>query len=228
MSAANIFVIIPVYNDQDMLRTVILSLLNTESYEIVVVDDGSKENPISQINDLPVHFLQHPVNLGQGSALQTGNEYAFRNGADYIVHFDADGQHSAEDIKSLIAPLLSKKYDICFGSRFLNKEENPLPFLRRIILHVARYLNFCFTGFLLTDAHNGMRAMTEFAAKKIVIRENRMAHASEILFLVKKHRLLFTEAAVHIHYSPYSKKKGQSSLNSIRIFFDLLLHKLFE
>lgn len=228
MSVANIFVIVPVYNDQDMLRTTVLSLLNADSYNVVVVDDGSNENPVTQINDLPVHFLQHPVNLGQGSALQTGTEYALKKGADYVVHFDADGQHSAEDIKALIAPLISKKIDICFGSRFLSKEKSRLPLFRRIVLNIARYLNFCFTGFLLTDAHNGMRAMTKFAAAKIVIRENRMAHASEILFLVKKHKLMFTEAAVRIHYSTYSKQKGQSSWNSIRIFFDLLLHKLFE
>jgi hypothetical protein len=85
-----------------------------------------------------------------------------------------------------------------------------------------------FTGILLTDAHNGLRVMNRNAAERIHLKENRMAHATEILKEIKKHSLKFGEFPVHIHYSDYSKKKGQSLLNSVRIFFDLIMNKIFD
>ena len=221
-----IFVIVPTYNENNVLGEVVAQLVN-EDYTVVVVDDGSNTAPSEQVKNLPVHLLKHQQNLGQGAALETGTNYAVQQGADYIVHFDADGQHNSGDIPALINPLTTNKADIVFGSRFLTNKSN-ISFGKRLLLQLARYINFLFTGILLTDAHNGLRALTAAAAEKIHLTENRMAHASEILFLVKKHRLRFTEIPVTIKYTAYSKKKGQSAWNSIRIFFDLLLHKLFE
>jgi polyprenyl-phospho-N-acetylgalactosaminyl synthase len=221
-----IFVIVPAFNEETALRSTVSSLLAT-GYTIVVVDDGSAEKQSDVLQGLMVHYLQHPVNLGQGAALQTGNAYALKMNAEFIVHFDSDGQHLPENIQTLLQPLLENKCDVTFGSRFLDKK-NKLPFSKKVVLQLARMLNFFLTGLLLTDAHNGLRAMNRNAAEKIILRENRMAHASEILFLVKKNKLRFKEVPVEIRYSDYSTQKGQSSWNSIRIFFDLLLHKLFE
>ena len=221
-----IFVIVPTYNENNVLGEVVAQLVNND-YTVVVVDDGSITAPSEQVKNLPVHLLRHQQNLGQGAALETGTNYAVQQGADYIVHFDADGQHNSGDIPALMNPLTTNKADIVFGSRFLTNKSN-ISFGKRLLLQLARYINFLFTGILLTDAHNGLRALTAAAAEKIHLTENRMAHASEILFLVKKHRLRFTEIPVTIKYTAYSKKKGQSAWNSIRIFFDLLLHKLFE
>lgn len=228
MPEANIYIIVPAYNEQEMLRPTVTSLLNT-GYTVVVVDDGSDTNASTLLNGLPVHFLRHRINLGQGAALQTGNSYALQCGADVIVHFDSDGQHRGSDIETLLAPILRNEFDVTLGSRFLlNPKPVNISFIRNMVLHAARYLNFLFTGLLLTDAHNGLRAMNKHAAQQLILTENRMAHASEVLFLLKKKKLRFKEVPVTINYTMYSKQKGQSSLNSIRIFFDLLLHKLFE
>jgi hypothetical protein len=83
------------------------------------------------------------------------------------------------------------------------------------------------TGLWLSDAHNGFRAFTKEAASKIKITENRMAHATEILSLIKQQNLKVVEVPVHIEYTDYSKLKGQSSSNSINILIDLILNKLF-
>jgi len=227
MSTPVVFVILPAFNEQAALRSTVSSLLTT-GHTIVVVDDGSAEKQSDVLQGLPVHYLHHSINLGQGAALQTGASYALKMNADLIVHFDSDGQHQSENIQTLLQPLLENKCDITFGSRFLDKTNNKPPFSKTVVLHLARMLNFFLTGLLLTDAHNGLRAMNRNAAEKIILRENRMAHASEILFLVKKNKLKFKEVPVEIRYSDYSTQKGQSSWNSIRIFFDLLLHKLFE
>src|SRR4029079_19417277 len=126
----------------------------------------------------------------QGAALQTGIDYAKMLEADIVVTFDADGQHSAADVKTLVEPLLKNEVDIVLGSRFLTTNTD-IPFPRKIVLQVARWVNFLFTGILLTDAHNGLRALGKRGLEKITITENRMAHASEILFEIKKQNLKF-------------------------------------
>lgn len=227
MNKASVYIIVPAYNEQEVLFKTISELVAT-SYSVVVVDDGSTINLKEYIKELPVYFLQHQINLGQGAALQTGNEFALKMGAEYIVHFDADGQHQLSDIEKLLQPIVNKECDITLGSRFLNKQAKEIPVSKRIIIHTARYINYMFTGILLSDAHNGLRAMNKNTAELVVLTENRMSHASEILFLIKKNKLKIKEIPVSILYTEYSKQKGQSIWNSIRILFDLLLHKLFQ
>jgi len=177
---------------------------------------------------LPVYYIKHRVNLGQGAALQTGLNFAKMQVAQIVVTFDADGQHSAGDINRLIAPLLDHTADIVIGSRFLDIENESMPLVRKMILQSARFVNLLFSGILLSDAHNGLRAMNQKAINAIQISENRMAHASEILLEIKSHHLKCIEVPVNIRYTEASIKKGQSSIDSIRILFDLVLHKLFK
>jgi polyprenyl-phospho-N-acetylgalactosaminyl synthase len=226
MNPAQVFVIIPAYNEQEVLQQTVVALLSF-GYTVVVVDDGSVVPQQQQLATLPVKVLRHSINLGQGAALQTGMDYALQQGAVYMVHFDADGQHRPEDIPALLQPLQEGFCDVTLGSRFLNKN-STVPFIKRLLIFAGRLLHLLYTGLWLTDAHNGLRAFTRQAATRIRITENRMAHASEILFLIQKFRLRFREVPVLIMYSAYSRSKGQSAWNSIRIFFDLLLHKLFQ
>lgn len=198
-------------------------------YNIVVVDDGSAENIEEEISDLPVWFARHRINLGQGAALQTGTDLALRQGAQFLIHFDSDGQHSAADISSLLRPLEKGEADIVIGSRFLNEEDKQaVPGKRRLLLRVARVVNGVLTGIWLTDAHNGFRALTEKAAKAIRIRENRMAHASEILLHIRRKRLRYKECPTHIIYTEYSQAKGQSAFNSINIVIDIIINRLLK
>lgn len=226
MGDSAIFIIIPSFNEELILRSTVEPLLQ-KGYDIVVVDDGSIIEQAKFITELPVTVIRQQQNLGQGAALETGTQYALAKGASYIIHFDADGQHDYSAIERLLAPLEDNIADVVFGSRFLTKQSS-LHITRSLLLQTARYVNFLFTGLLLSDAHNGFRALNRKAAELIRIKENRMAHASEILILVKKHKLRFTEVAVEVRYTEYSKKKGQSSWNSVRIVFDLLLHKLLR
>lgn len=226
MIGTTTFIIIPAYNEENVLRSTIEPLLK-KGWKIVVVDDGSTNDQANCLTGLAVTIIRHRQNLGQGAALETGMQYALCHGADYILHFDADGQHDPTNLELLVAPLINNKADVVFGSRFLTQQTYIPPF-RALLLHTARYVNFLFTGLLLTDAHNGLRAFNRKAAELVRITENRMAHASEILLLVKKNKLRFTEVPVEVRYTDYSKTKGQSGWNSVRILFDLLLHKLLR
>lgn len=223
-----IFIVIPVYNEGMVFRDMIESVLQKNIADIIVVDDGSDEPVAKKLAGLRVVILRHRVNLGQGAALQTGFLYARKKGADIVITFDADGQHDANDISRLIEPVLANDADIVLGSRFLPGTATPVPLSKKIVLQTARYINYFFSGLLLSDAHNGLRAFNKKALEKINLTENRMAHASEILFQLKKNKLVFKEVPVQIHYTDYSKQKGQNTRDSIKILFDLVLHKLFK
>lgn len=224
----DIFIIIPAYNEKTVIRDVVLSLHALGYNNIVIIDDGSSQNLFAEIHDLGVYYLKHYINLGQGAALQTGFCYALKNGAGICVTFDADGQHNANDIQSLIQSIRENKADIVLGSRFLMKDKSNIPFIRKLILNIARFVNFCFAGILLTDAHNGLRAFNKNVLEKIFLEENRMSHASEILLQVNKHKFRFLEVPVNIHYSAYANQKGQKNVNSINILYDLIMFKLFK
>lgn len=222
-----IVVIIPAYNEGTVLLSVIKEILLTRVV-LIVVDDGSDIPLYQMLQPYPLYYIRHRANLGQGAALQTGFDFAKKLNPDMIVTMDADGQHHSSSIDSMIEPLLTNEADIVLGSRFLSPGQTFVPIMKKVVLHTARLINYIFSGLLLSDAHNGFRAFNATALKKITITENRMAHASEILFEIKKHQLRFKEVPVTISYTAYSKKKGQSIWDSVRILFDLILHKLFK
>ena len=222
-----IFIIIPCYNEAGIIRETIAAVFE-KGYSIVVVDDHSTDNTKELLKEIPLIYIRHRLNLGQGAALQTGINVALRKGAECLITFDADGQHDVNDIDGMIHKLKEDQLDIVLGSRFLPGAGGNISAGRKLLLKAGCYLNYLFTGIMLTDAHNGLRVMNRHAAERIRLKENRMAHATEILKEIKKNDLKFGEFPVHIHYSGYSKKKGQSLLNSVRIFFDLVLNKIFD
>lgn len=222
---AGIFIIIPAYNETEVIASTIKPLIE-KGYEVVVVDDGSAKSVETYLDKLPVHFLRHDINLGQGAALQTGMEYAKQFNPDYVVHFDADGQHNFSDIDHFISLLEEKKVDIILGSRFLKEESIQLvPKKRRSLLKIARVINYFFTGLMLTDAHNGFRVMKGSVLNKIRLTEKRMAHATEILKLIKKNKIKFAEGATEIRYTDYSLQKGQKAVDSVNILIDLIINR---
>ena len=207
---SDIFIVVSSYNEAAVIRSTLHPLVDA-GYSVVVVDDGSKDQTWKYLKDLNVHRLRHPFNLGQGAALQSAASYALAEGAKYIVHFDADGQHSVEDIPGLLAPLIAGRVDVALGSRFLRREDwEAVPFTRRLLLKGAVAVNWLLTGLWLTDAHNGARAMTRKAAQKNILRENGFAHATEILQQIRALGLRYVECPTRILYTEYSLHKGSA------------------
>lgn len=228
MRRREVFVVIPAFNENAVLRATVSRLL-TFGYSIVVVDDGSAVPAADRLFGLDVYCLRHVVNLGQGAALQTGSEFALRRGAAVIVHFDADGQHNPALIERLIQPIVQGRADVVLGSRFLNPDDRRLvPRRKQILLKVGALLSWVFTGVRLTDTHNGFRALSRKAAGKIELREAGFAHATEILDLLRRARLSYIEIPATVEYTAYSQAKGQSMFNSFNIVIDLMLRKMFK
>jgi glycosyltransferase involved in cell wall biosynthesis len=132
----DVYVVVPAYNEEAAI-TKTLSMLLSSGYRIVVVDDGSKDDTWNVVCKYPVYALRHPINLGQGAALQTGMSFALQQGAKIIVHFDADGQHRVEDIDTLIEPLRQGEVEDVLGSRFLRTQDiQAIPRARRTCCEV--------------------------------------------------------------------------------------------
>ena len=223
-----VFVVVPAYNECRVIRDTLQPVLDM-GYSVVVVDDASTDDTATALNGLPVHVLRHRINRGAGAATQTGMSFALAQGARYIVHFDADGQHRAQDIPVLLAPLLAGRADVVLGSRFMRRTDRAaVPRARRLLLRGAVIFNGLMTGVWLTDAHNGLRAFTAAAAARIDIRERGFAHGSEILQQIRRGRLRCIEQPTMVSYTAYSMAKGQSPLNAVRIVFDLLVRRILR
>lgn len=218
------WVVIAAYNEAPVIALVV-SVLVQRGDSVLVIDDGSTDETGSIASAAGALVVTHPINLGQGAALQTGIEFALENGADYIVTFDADGQHRASDIDSLLAALLENKADFALGSRFLGASV-AMPFSRRLLLKAATWFTCVTTGLRVTDTHNGLRAMTRHGASRIALRQNRMAHASELLHQIRRNGLRHVEVPVTVEYSLYSLAKGQRLADSVKILVDLSAQRL--
>ena len=215
-----VWVVIPAFNEGEVIRQVVEPLVR-EGYRVVVVDDGSSDGTIEYLGDLPVHSCRHVINLGQGAALQTGIDYAVEMGASFIVTFDADGQHRVEDVATILQPLLSGEREVVLGSRFKSQGAAPgIPALRKFLLRGGAMFSRVALGLQVTDMHNGLRGFTAEAARKLEITQNRMAHATQILQQIRRHRISYEEVPVTIRYTEYSMGKGQTLTNLLNVLWE--------
>lgn len=215
------WVVIPLFNEAAVIGEVVRDVRRGFA-NVVCVDDGSTDGSGDLARVAGAKVVRHPINLGQGAALQTGIEYALsRPGAAFVVTFDADGQHQVADALDMLERAREENLAAVFGSRFLN-DTVEAGFVRRVILKLAVWFTRQSTGMRLTDAHNGLRVVRADAARRIRLRQDGMAHASEIVLHIGRTGLPWAEHPVHVLYTDYSRGKGQSSLNSVNILVDLL------
>jgi glycosyltransferase involved in cell wall biosynthesis len=226
ISRAQVHVVIAAYNEGRVISRVV-SEVKRAGHTVVVVDDGSSDATADRARAAGAIVIAHPFNLGQGAALQTGIDYALAQAAKCIVTFDADGQHRVSDISRLTEALLRERADFALGSRFLGQAPD-LPRLRRLLLQAATAFTRLTTGLQLTDTHNGLRAMTRRGAAAIRLRQNRMAHASELLSQIAGSGLRYVEQPVTIEYNAYSLAKGQSIGDAVLILLDLFARRLYR
>ena len=222
----DVFVVVPAYNEAKVIRGVVENLL--DSFEkVVVVNDGSSDGTAQVLEDMEIAVINHPVNLGQGAALQTGISYVLSEGAEWIITFDSDGQHRVEDALRMLDVLQRRECDVVLGSRFLG-DAVSIPRSRMFLLKIAIWFFNLGLKTPLTDTHNGLRILNRKAAEALNITQNGMAHATEIISQLSNSGMRIRELPVTINYTEYSLSKGQSSLNSVNILIDLLVGRFLQ
>lgn len=220
----SVAVIIPVFNEAEVIRKVVDGISDRFKH-IICINDGSTDASSKEIAKTTAYLVEHPVNMGQGAALQTGIEFARQLPVDYFVTFDADGQHRVEDVERMLSEINSGKHDIILGSRFLGKAVG-ITRSKYIILKMAIAFSNLTSGLKLTDTHNGLRVFNRKVAENIQITLPDMTHASEIIEIIGRDGYRYKEIPVTIEYTEYSKRKGQSIINAINISFDTILRKI--
>lgn len=217
------WLIVPCYNEGTVIFDV-LSRARETFPNIVAVNDGSRDNSAAQIRAAGAHLVDHPVNLGQGAAIQTGVEYArAQPGSEFFVTFDADGQHQVKDVVRMIERLRTEPVDIIVGTRFAGQDNSQVPWIKRLVLKTVVMLSPRTKRLGLSDAHNGLRAFNRKVAEEMNIRMNGMSHASEIVTMIDKQGWRVDEEPVDILYTEYSMSKGQSLINGVNILADGLV-----
>jgi glycosyltransferase involved in cell wall biosynthesis len=233
-----IAILMPAYNEGERLAGTLRDLAKSVDLAghratVFVVDDGS--SPAIDASTFPsdsiglrVVLARHVVNLGQGAAIETARRLAldarWDDAFEAYVTMDSDGQHRAEDAFAL-ADAIAGGADVALGDRFAGASDVPRS--RRLVLRLARIFERWATGLSLSDAHNGLRAFGPRAIARMRLRQNRMAHATELTRRISREPLRVVEVPVSVRYTEATLAKGQSASGAIAILVDLLHGFLF-
>ena len=225
-------IVIPCYNEKNTLRVIIdavrsvdLSHLNIEK-EIVVVDDGSKDDTARVAKKSGATVIRHILNTGSGGATATGLSYAQQNGFDLAITLDADGQHSSDDVVNGIDVANKSKTDLLIGSRLLDSQGmSRVKVLGNKGLSFITYVIF---GINATDSQSGLRVFSRKALEQLRWKTSGFEFCSEMLWRAKQIGLKIDEYPIKAIYTDYSKSKGQNNWNAFNIIKSLVKRRVVE
>lgn len=222
----SVWIVIPAYNEATVIGSVIKDIRNVGYKNILVVDDGSKDETFKRAKETGILVLRHRLNRGKGAATKTGIEAAKLLGAKIIVTMDGDGQHNPEDIEKLLAPIQQKKTDVVLGTRLKNPE--GMPWYKIAHNMIGNAIVWYIYGLWVSDSQSGFRAYSRHAAQMIDTTTDRYEYDSEVIREIKKHRFKYHEVPIEVRYTDYSmgKFQKQSFLTGIKTVYRMVFHIL--
>lgn len=216
--------VIPAYNEEKNIGRTLENLKKIEA-EFIVVNDGSSDRTNEIALKKGATVCSHLINRGLGASLATGIEAALEKGADIVITFDADLQHSSNDIDRLIEPILKGEADAVIGSRFLKKEDSAeMPFVKVIGNEFLTFTTNLFSRAKITDSQSGLRALNRKSAETLLILCDRYEVSSEIIYELSKNNMRIKEAPVKAIYN--EENKGTTIRSGIDILFGVILKKI--
>lgn len=223
--------VIPAYNEEQLIGEVIISIFKAanktiENYEIIVVDDGSKDNTTVIATQSGAHVIKHILNTGSGGATATGLSYAQQNNFDIAVTLDADGQHQPEDAIKGIDILQNSDIDLLIGSRLINS--HGMSKVKIFGNKGLSFITYAIFGINVTDSQSGLRIFSRTALERLKWRTSGYEFCSEMLWRAKKLGLKIDEYPIKAIYTDYSKSKGQNNWNAFNITESLLKRRIVE
>lgn len=223
--------VIPAYNEGQVIRRVVESLVATfkktpYDFQVIVVDDGSKDNTTEQARLGGAYVIRHILNTGSGGATATGLSYAYQSGFAIATTSDADGQHAPEDVLSGVEFIEKNGADLLIGSRLIDTAGmSRVKILGNTGLSVLTNVLF---GIKVTDSQSGLRVFSEQALAQLKWKTSGYEFCSEMLWRAKQLNLRIDEFPIKAIYTDYSKAKGQNNWNAFNIVKSLLRRRLVE
>lgn len=219
----NIWIIIPAYNEENIIKDVLEELLS-RGFKLVVIDDGSTDNTynvvqtIIQNNPGKGYLYHHPINRGLGATLKTGIEVCLEKNADIMVTFDADGQHNPDDILPVCQPVIDGKADVVIGTR----DFNDMPSVKRISNQLMNLITCLFYGARVKDSQSGLRAFNKKAAVALDIESREYGISSEIIREINQKELHMDEVPIETIYTDYALAKGTNLKVGLKILVRMI------
>lgn len=223
---ATVSVVIPAFNEGAVIADVIEGVRSAGYGNIIVVDDGSRDETFQRATEARVVALRHRLNRGKGAATKTGIEAAKRLGADIIVTLDGDGQHNPTDIGQLTAPIRDKRVHVALGTRL--KDPRGMPWYKILHNHIGNAIVWYLYGLWVSDSQSGFRAYSRHAARSISTTTDRYEYDSEVIREIKRHRLKYCEIPIEVRYTEYSmgKIQKQSLSTGIKTLSRMIFHMI--
>lgn len=176
MKKNKVLFVIPAYNEAENIEKVLKEINSDVSLaDIVVVNDGSKDDTSKIVNENNIKCIDMIYNVGYAMAVQTGLKYAYQNGYDYVIQFDADGQHIAKEAIKLLRFSQKENADIVIGSRYLKDMGYPCPIFRRIGTKLFEFLIKVFCKKRIADPLSGFQCLN----KKVIEKYSKMGNYPE-------------------------------------------------
>ncbi|MCR4581058.1 MAG: glycosyltransferase family 2 protein [Bacilli bacterium] len=211
VKTSKVSIVIPVFNEKklviDVLKKVREVKIPNATVEIIVVDDYSTDGTREILEKDGLKYadkvLYHEVNKGKGAGLRTGFK---ETTGDVVIVQDADFEYDPMEIPSVVKPILDGECDVCYGSRFLEKEykgykQNQLA--NKVLTGLSNFM----TGLKVTDMETCYKAFKGDLIRSIDIKENRFGFEPEITAKMSKKKVKLIE--VPIHYYPRTKEEGK-------------------
>ena len=223
-------VIIPAFNEEGNLEKTIKDIKdNAPDFDYVIINDCSTDKKLEMCRRHGFSYLNLPVNLGIGGAVQTGYRYAYYHGYDIAVQFDGDGQHSASHLEDMVTTLIDTESDMVIGSRFIEKEGFQSSGLRRIGIKYFTGLIKLLTGKKITDPTSGMRMVNKKLLEKFTDEYPKDYPEPESVVTILSEKYKVTEIPVVMN----EREEGVSSISlknsvyyMIKVSFAILIARM--
>lgn len=227
-----IALVIPAYNEAGVIDDVIGGLhraFRTQpyDYQIIVVDDGSRDMTARKAKEAGTHVIRHILNTGSGGATATGLSYADQRGFDIAITIDADGQHSPEDVLRGIEIMnATGDVDLLIGSRLIDTD--GMSKVKIIGNRGLSFITWMLFGVMVTDSQSGLRVFNRRSLESLRWKTRGYEFCSEMLWRAKQQNLRIDEYAIRAIYTDYSQAKGQNNWNGFNIVKSLLRQRISE
>lgn len=213
----------PAYNEAGRIGPTIAGIRKISNADIIVVNDGSKDETADEAKQAGASVITLPFNLGYGGALQTGFKYALRKGYPFAVQMDADGQHDPAYIIALLEDVSSDKVDVAIGSRFLREGDYRPTTIKKIGMVFFRTIASGITGQKITDPTSGFQALNRKAMEFYASEAYPVDFPdADVLVMLYKKGVRFKETSVRMHQN-IKEKTMHSGIVPLYYLFKMLL-----